>query len=100
MITPASVKQIRSRGRVTQTQLAALLDVTGQTVSNWESRRDKPGVHVGAILLRLHAKSRNPDFVVWLAALLINNEVQRSDRRSPYLRMCDLLTVLFREGES
>lgn len=54
---PKLITDIRTAYGLTQTQLAQLLQVTGQTVSNWESPPNRPravpGSYYAAVLLRL-----------------------------------------------
>ncbi len=98
MTNPAMVKRIRVRGKLTQTGLAKILHVTSQTVSNWESKRAKPDVYNGAILLRLDRLSRTSNFAEHLADLALGQTWWRHGRSGSYVRMYDLLGMLFREA--
>jgi DNA-binding XRE family transcriptional regulator len=58
---PKLITEVRKAYGLTQAQLAQLLQVTGQTISNWESPWDRPravpGSYYAAVLLRLGQQS-------------------------------------------
>jgi DNA-binding transcriptional regulator YiaG len=93
---PATVKRIRAKGKLTQLELATLLQVSSQTVSNWESGRTKPDVYNGAILIRLKMLVRSIQFPAYLTIAL---RAQRDVRTGRYVRMYDLLSLLFQHGK-
>ncbi len=57
-VTPASIKRHRSRLKLSQAELGALLDVSTNTIVRWEAGTSKPRVQHRAALLKLRDLGR------------------------------------------
>ena len=57
-VTPASIKRHRSRLKLSQAQLGALLDVSTNTIVRWEAGTSKPRVQYRAALLKMRDLGR------------------------------------------
>ena len=57
-VTPASIKRHRTRLKLSQAELGALLDVSTNTIVRWEAGTSKPRVQHRAALLKLRDLGR------------------------------------------
>ena len=57
-VTPASIKRHRSRLKLSQAQLGALLDVSTNTIVRWEAGTSNPRVQHRAALIKLRDLGR------------------------------------------